>query len=328
MFFQYSRYGRDYYIKEAQKASGARKRYSELQAENQQRESPQSSDQVSLASSNTSSFNFINTAPSIKTLQSIPTHNEQQQNLQKNTKNFLMKKFLNDSNIQTGTPTKNHNNLPSRSASLNLKSNGRPKKYSHTYAMSEIHSFDDYNIDDDDNNISLSMFTPKRPHSISDFNNINEQLPPKIISELEENMLHRNIKRDSFISRKTTKNFVLNPIFDDEIDSGFHSIDHGTSKQRQNEVLLQRQLNNGDDYKIENHEIRQEKDTIKSITPKQSEWGDVATDSPKLVENVFINLNEVRGSSNDSEKNFRKGSPLFHRSTGQLSLRKSFTGRY
>lgn len=41
------------------------------------------------------------------------------------------------------------------------------------------------------------------------------EIPADIIAELEVRMLHGNLKRDSFRSRSSTKNFVTNPIFDE-----------------------------------------------------------------------------------------------------------------
>lgn len=41
------------------------------------------------------------------------------------------------------------------------------------------------------------------------------EIPGNIIAELEVAMLHGNLKRDSFRSRSSTKNFVTNPIFDE-----------------------------------------------------------------------------------------------------------------
>lgn len=45
------------------------------------------------------------------------------------------------------------------------------------------------------------------------------ELPPEAINQLERHTLHGNVKRDSFRSRSGTKNFVLNPIFDERLES-------------------------------------------------------------------------------------------------------------
>ncbi len=47
----------------------------------------------------------------------------------------------------------------------------------------------------------------------------NFELPLEVISQLERHSLHGNLKRDSFRSRSGTKNFVLNPIFDERFES-------------------------------------------------------------------------------------------------------------
>lgn len=334
-----SRFGRDYYIKEAQKASGERKRRSDLLAQIQQQNAALS-DQVS-STSISSSFHFINTAhlsqPQPTTLETTfnstkphptPTLNH--------TETYLMKKFLNDSNIQ-----KPYSNSapPSRSASLNLKSNGRPKMKKTPFNKTTSNFVpNDNDTDGDDNSISLNMFTPKRPHSISDFN-IN--LPPKALTEFEENILHNNLRRDSFISRKTTKNFVLNPIYDDdEIDSGFHSIDHGRmanakSKKYNNHLLIEQheeetiESNDDDINGFGGKSIKNCCKEIDSATTSPTPYSDTMSlhsQSPELVQNVFINLNRVR---NVGEIGYKKDSPSqFYRNTGHLRIRNSFNGRY
>lgn len=47
----------------------------------------------------------------------------------------------------------------------------------------------------------------------------NFELPLEVINQLERHSLHGNIRRDSFRSRNGTKNFVLNPIFDERFES-------------------------------------------------------------------------------------------------------------
>lgn len=44
-------------------------------------------------------------------------------------------------------------------------------------------------------------------------------IPVDILAKLESDMLHGNLKRDSFRSRSSTKNFVTNPIFDEMHES-------------------------------------------------------------------------------------------------------------
>lgn len=46
----------------------------------------------------------------------------------------------------------------------------------------------------------------------------NFELPLEVIKQLERHSLHGNLKRDSFRSRNGTKNFVLNPIFDERFE--------------------------------------------------------------------------------------------------------------
>lgn len=44
------------------------------------------------------------------------------------------------------------------------------------------------------------------------------ELPLEVVNQLERYALHGNVRRDSFRSRSGTKNFVLNPIFDERDD--------------------------------------------------------------------------------------------------------------
>lgn len=44
-------------------------------------------------------------------------------------------------------------------------------------------------------------------------------IPADIVAQLESDMLHGNLKRDSFRSRSATKHFVTNPIFDEKQES-------------------------------------------------------------------------------------------------------------
>lgn len=48
--------------------------------------------------------------------------------------------------------------------------------------------------------------------------NSNFELPSEVINQLERHSLHGNLRRDSFRSRNGTKNFVLNPIFDERFE--------------------------------------------------------------------------------------------------------------
>lgn len=67
----------------------------------------------------------------------------------------------------------------------------------------------------------------------------NFELPLEVINQLERHSLHGNLKRDSFRSRNGTKNFVLNPIFDerfecegdDEVFDKNHKIKEGENQE-------------------------------------------------------------------------------------------------
>lgn len=80
---------------------------------------------------------------------------------------------------------------------------------------------------------SLKRYKNTRPSHLSDDersvrsmtdgfeykSNSNFELPLEVIKQLERHSLHGNLKRDSFRSRSGTKNFVLNPIFDERFES-------------------------------------------------------------------------------------------------------------
>lgn len=62
-----------------------------------------------------------------------------------------------------------------------------------------------------DDERSVRSMTDGRSHS-------NFELPMEVINQLERHSLHGNLRRDSFRSRSGTKNFVLNPIFDERFE--------------------------------------------------------------------------------------------------------------
>lgn len=81
------------------------------------------------------------------------------------------------------------------------------------------------------------------------------ELPPEVINQLERHSLHGNLRRDSFRSRSGTKNFVLNPIFDERFESegdddvfskNSKSVDTDAGENHENGVRLQAPM--ADDY--------------------------------------------------------------------------------
>ncbi|KAJ6643313.1 hypothetical protein Bhyg_08273 [Pseudolycoriella hygida] len=71
------------------------------------------------------------------------------------------------------------------------------------------------NVSDDElsvKSMTNSFDYRRRRHS-------NFELPVEVINQLERHTLHGNLRRDSFRSRSGTKNFVLNPIFDERFES-------------------------------------------------------------------------------------------------------------
>lgn len=103
---------------------------------------------------------------------------------------------------------------------------------------------------DDERSIRSMTDGHRSPSSHSNF-----ELPLEVINQLERHSLHGNLRRDSFRSRNGTKNFVLNPIFDERFESEpddevFHKNIEIVSnvKNDKHENVLNVQPPNTDDY--------------------------------------------------------------------------------
>lgn len=193
------RYGRDYYINDARTASGTRKKNGEWfgggsgssttsTPANTPTAVPDhdfyvSDNKLYVKSKNRMSFNDkYNTMSSFGRVNSDDYSREFKKN-----RGSMNDRYRNSSDeIQK----------VKRSVSLNsLRSYNRIRQG----AVNDLHCNSEWSNCNASNRSSLSSI----------------EIPANIIAELEVGMLHGNLKRDSFRSRSSTKNFVTNPIFDE-----------------------------------------------------------------------------------------------------------------
>lgn len=237
LFIDSYRFGRDYYINEAKKASGERLKFSQM---NQQSQDENVSEKIQFFNNHESRF--------------VPNNH----NL---SDSYLMDKFLYEGAQQTSVL---------RSMSLKkLKSNN--SVYNESYKKPSV----------------------KRPHSISDFNNLNSN----VLNQFEAQMLFSDIKRDSFRPRTSTKNFALNPIFD-ELE--------------------------GNDSLISDQEsgFVSSKNDFELKSGSESSFGLNFSEVPKCVKTVYTDLPSIRRTSS-----LRSDKPSFYKnSAGGLKRKDSFTG--
>lgn len=102
-----------------------------------------------------------------------------------------------------------------------------------THRQNQFHSLNKNNSASFDNIYTKSK-PVKRSHSLKTIRSYNRDrlnapvavnssqtkfnLSNDLIFQLEKHMLHSDLKRNSFRARNSTKNFVLNPIFDNETE--------------------------------------------------------------------------------------------------------------
>lgn len=186
-----------------------------------------------------------------------------------NHNSYIMDKFLNEGTHQQTSV--------SRSLSLNFKLEKKLKSHNSVY------------------NESYTKPIVKRPHSISDFNNLNSN----ILNQFEAQMLFSDIKRDSFRPRTSTKNFALNPIFDE-----FEGNDSLISDQESGFVSS--------------------KNDLELKSGSESSFALNFSEVPKCVKTVYTDLPSIRRSSS-----LRSERPNFYRnSTGSSNFKRKdhFTG--
>lgn len=149
-----------------------------------------------------------------------------------------------------------------------------------------------------DNNFDEKCFSNDRKSSDSSWskeetqNNFN--VSKENLMQLEEQMLHNNIKRDSFRARSTaTRNFVLNPLFEEKShDSSNHMHQHTN-------------INSKSSNKRDHQSI---KDSDKKFDKFSSNKFDtnlmLEASKANCVENVFVDLIKVRRASSLRDSDF------------------------
>lgn len=110
-------------------------------------------------------------------------------------------------------------------------------------------------------------------------------IPKEILKQLESQMLHGDLKRESFRARNGTNNFCLNPLFEE----GFtlKSIEKSENGQKQVEKSLKSQ----------------------KLPSVESSVGSLDEIKANCVENIFMDLSKIRRSG--SIKSFESDGPTF-----------------
>lgn len=109
-------------------------------------------------------------------------------------------------------------------------------------------------------------------------------IPKEILKQLESQMLHADLKRESFRARTGTKNFCLNPLFEEGFGVKSHEVKSGSNVEKKS------------------HQTR------RALTQPSSASSISSLDELKsnCVENIFMDLNHVRRSgsvlSGDSDR--------------------------
>lgn len=107
-------------------------------------------------------------------------------------------------------------------------------------------------------------------------------IPKDILRQLESQMLHADLKRESFRARTGTRNFCLNPLFEE----GFKPVDSESNLSS-----------------IETSLRGQRADTLPSTTSSIYSFDESKSN---CVENIFLDLDKIRRSgsvnSNDSDR--------------------------
>lgn len=99
-------------------------------------------------------------------------------------------------------------------------SSRKPSNYSQLYAKNQMNLL---NIKSFDSNMKRSMSLcsirtyMRSANELNDNGNIvsGNQQNESVVAHIERNALHSDIRRNSFSSRNGTRNFVINPLFDE-----------------------------------------------------------------------------------------------------------------
>lgn len=196
------RYGRDYYINDAKRASGTRKKSGDIL------KSQLSTEEVS---------EHFNSQPPPQPIMFEENYCNGVQSTSVDSSNYLMNKFLMATGVNT-PPSSSPSPSPSIRRSTSLKSfrmhGGGLWK---TLKSSPLTSPEmEHDPDDRNSVLSLDRKTYDRRKTKPSLSYASElSIPAKILCQFEAKSLYTDLKRDSLRARNGTKNFALNPIFDD-----------------------------------------------------------------------------------------------------------------
>lgn len=210
------RYGRDYYINDARRASGSRKK---------------ATPEPTTPTLTTPPATVVVVAPgkevSVEPSLSLLLNPQEKQkdttdsNNNNSSDNYIMAKFLkDDESALKPTNTKSGVGVLQRSMSLKSLSGGaiRGSSSSLTNSRRDVKNMDEDNfsvlsLDQSRRNGSRTgTLLARRPHYASEV-----QLSPNVLAQFEAKSLFADLKRDSFRARNGTTNFALNPIFDESM---------------------------------------------------------------------------------------------------------------
>lgn len=112
----------------------------------------------------------------------------------------------------------NTSSIVASDAASQVQTNLATNVVKRSHSLKSLRSYNRLN----NSHTNKNIFSADNSHRNSSNSSISSsdsfQLPPELMASLEKSMLHRNLKRDSFQSRRGTKHFVLNPIFDERLE--------------------------------------------------------------------------------------------------------------
>lgn len=184
------------------------------------------------------------------------------------------------------------------------------KRHSYTSSTSKSPSFDSkspsFEVEDEVSDENFNRNLPNQHHGRdflmekllnSNFDTISEtsrnsrdsserdfSIPKEIVRQLESQMLHSDLKRDSFRARNGTRNFCLNPLFEENFVTKSTDIESHLNSEENSRHVFKHQ-------------------TLPSTTSSMSSLEEMKAN---CVENIFLHLDRIRrtGSvkSSDSDK--------------------------
>lgn len=210
------RYGRDYYINDARRASGTRKKGSTT---------PEIPASPSAASRTEVSVEQLLEAGG-ESEESVPNN----KNNSNDNNNYIMDKFLKESESQKTNKKVGNSGVSVLQRSVSLRSLSGNSHVSSPGTLFGNHNkssssssarrlpMSSGRLDDDDNFSVLSLDRKMRDRKRRKSQHASEvQLSDNVLVQFEAKSLHADLKRDSFRARNGTTNFALNPIYDETV---------------------------------------------------------------------------------------------------------------